>query len=162
MKKYLHKKNLREYFFFSLDYVRIIAHGEGVSVFRTGRKHYSTVGAFQPIGSALRPNKRRFRRYTIFEFPVKCNLPAGFFFFFFFFCFCPFGGKGTIPSRCRSPFHRFYAARRPVKRAAKGFETCFARAHALFCGPPKIINEVSREQAARFSYETILEKMTQD
>ena len=98
MKKYLHKKNLREYFFFSLDYVRIIAHGEGVSVFRTGRKHYSTVGAFQPIGSALRPNKRRFRRYTIFEFPVKCNLPAGFFFFFFFLLLSIWGeGDNTEP-----------------------------------------------------------------
>ena len=91
--------------------------------------------------SAFRPNKRRFRRDTIFEFPVKCNLPAGFFLLLS-------GGGHNAGADVVHRFHRFYARAVACKTRPKGLECVSQRA------PPKIINEVSREQAPRFSPDT--------
>lgn len=64
----------------TIVYVRKTIYSEDVLVFQAGRKHYLTVERCDQ-SSVLHTNKGRFQWDTIFEFPVKCNLPARFFAF---------------------------------------------------------------------------------
>lgn len=57
---------------------------------------------------------------------------------------------GSQCSRCRSPFHRFYATRLPVKRPERIWRPTFRRARYLRL---KIINKTPMEQAPCFNRE---------